>query len=64
MKKILYVFLIIFVCSFFCEVNAATSEGDSDAGVKWDDSSLQTTLEKAIKAMKQAVSFDPDQKAY
>jgi hypothetical protein len=52
MKKIIYVFLIIFVCSFFSGISAATSTEDSDVGVKWDDSSLQTTLEKAQKENK------------
>jgi hypothetical protein len=52
MKRILYVFLIIFVSSFFCGIGSAASAGDSDAGVKWDDATLQTSLEKAQKENK------------
>jgi len=55
MKKILYVFLIIFVCSFFCGISFAANEEDSDAGVKWNDSSLQNSLEKAQKESKQVL---------
>jgi len=52
MKKIISIFIFLFVCSFFCGISAATCEGDSDVGVKWTDSSLQTSLEKAQKENK------------
>jgi hypothetical protein len=52
MKKLLYVFLILFVCSYFSGISAASVEGDSDVGVKWDDSTLQASLEKAQKENK------------
>ena len=52
MRKILYLCLTIFVCYFFTDISAAACERDSDVGVKWTDSSLQTTLEKAQKENK------------
>jgi hypothetical protein len=52
MKKIISVFIILFVCSFVSRINAATFERESDGGVKWNDSSLKTTLEKAQKENK------------
>jgi hypothetical protein len=55
MKKILSVFIILFVCSFISGISAAAEEGDSDVGVKFNDSSLQTTLEQAQKENKQVM---------
>lgn len=52
MKKIIYVFIILFVCSFISGISAATFEGDDDGGVKWNDISLQFSLEKAQKENK------------
>ena len=52
MKKILYIFIILFVCSSISGISAATFEEDSDVGVKWEDSNLSTSLEKAQKENK------------
>ena len=55
MKKILSIFIILFVFSLFSGISAATVEGDSDVGVKFIDSSLQTTLEQAQNENKQVM---------
>jgi hypothetical protein len=55
MKKTKTVFIILFFCLSLSGISTATSEGDSDVGVKWADSSLQTTLEKAQKESKQVL---------
>lgn len=55
MRKILSIFIILFVLSIFGGISAATVEGDSDAGVKFNDSSLQATLEQAQKENKQVM---------
>jgi len=52
MKKIISVFIVLFICSFFSGISAASSEEDSDVGVKWEDTKLQTSLEKAQKENK------------
>lgn len=55
MRKILSVFIILIAFSFSSGISAATVEGDSDVGVKWEDSNFQTTLEKAQKENKQVM---------
>ncbi len=55
MKKIISTFIVLCVCSFFSfsfGISAETSGGDSDVGVKFEDSSLQVGLEKAQKENK------------
>ncbi|MGB6865824.1 MAG: hypothetical protein WBE11_09025 [Candidatus Aminicenantaceae bacterium] len=55
MKKIISPFIILWICSllsFSLGIAAENSGGDSDVGVKWENSSLQTTLEKAQKENK------------
>jgi hypothetical protein len=55
MRKILSIFILLFVLSFFSGIYAAIEEADSDVGVKFNDSTLQITLEQAQKENKEVM---------
>ena len=55
MRKILSIFVILIVFSFFSGICAVAADGDSDTGVKFNDSGLQATLEQAQKENKQVM---------
>ncbi len=55
MRKIPTIFAILIVFSLFSGIHAIAAGGDSDTGVKFNDSSLQATLEQAQKENKQVM---------